>query len=648
MKLERAGTGIVPPHVKNFIDWAAEDTEGFWHHAAEQAMSEIKWFRKWDQAFNWEYPTFQWFIGGKTNISYSCLDDNVAKGRGGRAALVAESGDKGETRTVTYAQLFDLVKQYTRALRGLGVNKGDRVAIYMPTSIESVAAMLACARVGAIHVVIFAGFSSTAVADRLQISGAKFVLAQDEGSRRGKVVELKPIVDEGIASCPAGSIEKMVVLKRSTEREYSMTDGRDIYWEEFLAGGAGQSDACEIMDANDPLFLLPTSGTTAKPKVTVQKHGGYQVYIYSMSQWIYGLKETDVWFATSDIGWIVGHSFNVYAPLIVGSTSILYDGTPDYPKQDMWWNVAARNGATALWLSPTGVRGLMRLGIEQARKNDLSSVERIFCAGELLNPPAWSWLQEEVFENKIPVMDHMWQTETSAPIFANPYGLGMIPIKPGSAHIPVPGVVAEVLDEKTGEKLPAGEKGVVVITKPFPGLVSELWNDPEGYLYNYWERMPGTKGKYLCGDAAHMDEDGYIFFAGRSDEVIKIAAHRIGTVEVESALVSHPAVVEAGVAGVPDELRGEVASAFVVLKEGYQPDEKMRKELIAHVRNTMGAIVVMRGIQFVEQLPKTRSGKIMRRVMKTLLLGGDLGDLSTIEEKASVKEIKDAVARMTG
>ncbi|SFG37072.1 acetyl-CoA synthetase [Desulfotomaculum arcticum] len=646
MTQKTVGTGLIPPHVKKFIDWAAEDTEGFWNHAAEQAMGEIKWFKKWDQAFKWEYPTFKWFVGGQTNISYSCLDYNIEKGRAGRTAIVVESGETGETGAVTYAQLFELVKKYARALRGIGVQKGDRIAVYMPTSVESVATMLACARVGAIHVVIFAGFSSSAVADRLQISGAKYVIAQAEGSRRGKPVGLKPIVDEGIAKCPADLIKKVVVLKKNDQQEYPMVSGRDIDWEEFLAGGEGQSDACEIMDSNEPLFLLPTSGTTAKPKVTVQKHGGYQIYVYSMSQWVYGLQESDVWFCTSDIGWIVGHSYNVYGPLLNGCTTVLYEGTPDYPNKDMWWSVASRNKATALWLSPTGVRALMRFGTGEARKHDLSSVQRIFCAGEVLNPPAWSWLQEEVFENRIPVMDHMWQTETSGPIFANPYGLGIIPIKPGSAHIPVPGVVAEVLDEKEGKVLPPNEKGVVVIKKPFPGLVSTLWGDEEGYLYNYWERLPVTKGKYLCGDAAYFDEDGYIYFAGRSDEVIKIAAHRIGTVEVESALISHPAVVESGVSGVPDELRGEVACAFVVLKGGYEPSEELKKELIAHVRNTMGAIVVMRDIQFVGTLPKTRSGKIMRRVMKTLWLGNDLGDLSTIEEAASIDEIKDAISKM--
>jgi len=641
-----AGTGLIPPHVKKFIDWAAKDTEGFWGYAAEQAMSEIKWFKKWDKVFNWEYPTFQWFVGGQTNISYNCLDYNIEKGRAGRAAIVTESGETGEVRTVTYAQLFELVKQYARALRGMGVQKGDRVSIYMPSSVESVAAMLACARVGAIHVVIFAGFSSSAVADRLQISGAQYVLAQDEGSRRGKPVPLKPIVDDGIAMCPPDLVKKVVVLRKNPGHDTPMVPGRDIYWDEFLAYGEGQSDACEIMDANETLFLLPTSGTTAKPKVTVQKHGGYQMWVYCMGKWIYGLRETDVWFCTSDIGWIVGHSYNVYCPLLTGCTTVLYEGTPDYPTKDMWWSVASRNKATALWLSPTGVRGMMRLGTEQARKHDLSTVERIFCAGEVLNPPAWSWLQEEVFENKIPVMDHMWQTETSGPIFANPYGLGMVPIKPGSAHIPVPGVVAEVLHESDGQPVGPGEKGVVVITKPFPGLVSTLWGDTEGYLYNYWERTPATKGKYLCGDAAAMDADGYVWFAGRSDEVIKIASHRIGTVEVESALISHPAVVEAGVSGVPDELRGEVACAFVVLKAGYDPSPEMQKELITHIRNTMGAIVVMRDIHFVNTLPKTRSGKIMRRVMKTLMLGNELGDLSTIEEAASIDEIKDAISKM--
>ncbi|MTI84584.1 MAG: acetate--CoA ligase [Firmicutes bacterium] len=648
MTKEKVGTGLVPPHVKNFIDWAAEDTEGFWGNAAEQAADDIHWFKKWDKVFNWEYPHFDWFIGGQTNICYNCLDYNIERGRAGRAAIVEENGGTGQTRAVTYAQLLELVKKYAASLRGMGVKKGDRVSIYMPPSIESAAAMLACSRIGAIHVVIFAGFSANAVADRVNISGAAFVLCQDEASRRGKSLPLKPIVDDGLAKCPPEQIKKVAVLKHNESNTPAMKEGRDIFWDEFLALGEGQSGDYEVMDSNDPLFLLPTSGTTAKPKVTVQKHGGYQVYVYSMAKWIYDLKETDVWFCTSDIGWIVGHSYNVYGPLLVGCTTILFEGTPDYPTKDMWWKVASKNKATALWLSPTGVRAMMKFGIDEARKHDLSSIERIFCAGEVLNPAAWSWLQEEVFQNKIPVTDHMWQTETSGPIFANPYGLGLVPIKPGSAHIPVPGVVAEVIDDKEGKPVEPGEKGIVVIRKPFPGLVSTLWGDTETFRKEYWERLPATKGSYYLGDAASMDEDGYVFFAGRSDEVMKIASHRIGTVEVESALITHPAVVEAGVSGMPDELKGEVAGAFVVIKEGYEPTEELKQELKQHVRNTMGAIVVMKEIQFVGSLPKTRSGKIMRRVMKTLWLDKDLGDISTIEEEASVDEIRQAIKKMKG
>ncbi|MHB1042238.1 MAG: acetate--CoA ligase [Eubacteriales bacterium] len=648
MDFSKAGTGLVPPQVKAFLKWAEDDVEGFWEDAAIKSSNDIHWFKKWDKVFTWDYPTFKWFEGGLTNICYNCLDYNIERGRAGRAALIAESGETGEVHTVTYAQLLYKVQKAAAALRGMGVKKGDRVAVYMPPSIESLSVMLACARVGAIHVVIFAGFSAGAVADRVNISGAQYAIVQDQNLRRGKPVDLKKIVDEGLDKCPADQIKKVVVLKKGDNPP--MKAGRDIFWDEFLAGGEGQSSAVEIMEANDPLFMLPTSGTTAKPKVTVQKHGGYQMYIYNMAKWIYGLKETDVWFCTSDIGWIVGHSYNTYGPLLHGCTSILYEGTPDFPRQDMWWDIVEKYKVTAMWLSPTGVRGLMRLGIEQPRKHDLSTVERIFCAGEVLNPPAWQWLQEEVFENRIPVMDHMWQTETSGPIFANPYGLGMIPIKPGSAGIPVPGIIAEIVDDRTGEKTPRGEKGAVLIKRPFPGLVSYLWGDREHEMYKgaYWEKTPATKGSYYCGDAATLDEDGYVWFAGRSDEVIKIAAHRIGTIEVENALIGHPAVAESGVSGVPDELRGEVASAFVVLRAGYEPTGALKKELITHVRNTMGPIVVIKDIQFVKMLPKTRSGKIMRRIMRTLWSNAELGDLSTIEEEASVAEIKEAIEKMRG
>jgi acetyl-CoA synthetase len=469
-------------------------------------------------------------------------------------------------------------------------------------------------------------------------------LTQDVGSRRGKEIPLKATVDDALDIVP-GQIKKVVLLQKNMEKDPPMKKGRDIVWEEFLELGKGQTSVIEKMEANEPLFMLPTSGTTALPKVTVQNHGGYQVYVHSMGKWIYNMRESDVWFCTSDIGWIVGHSYNVYGPLLAGCTSVLFEGTPDYPERDMWWNIIEKNKASAWWISPTGVRGLMRLGIEEAQKHDISSVERVFCAGEVLNPAAWRWLQIDVFENRIPVIDHMWQTETSGPLIANPYGLGMVPVKPGSAGLPVPGVTAEIVDSATGDVLAPGTKGVMVIRNPFPGLTATLWKNEERYYEEYWNRFEG-KTVYYSGDAAYTDKDGYVWFVGRSDEVIKIAAHRIGTIEIENALISHPAVVEVGVSGVPDELRGEVACAFVVLRSDYSPSENLKKELIQHVRKTMGPIVVIKDIEFVSTLPKTRSGKIMRRIMKALWTSKDLGDLSTIEEEASVGEIREAIDKM--
>lgn len=639
-------TQIIPPQVRGFMKRAEEDYEGFWEDAAVAAMDDIYWFKEWDTVLEWEYPTFRWFGGGLTNICYSCLDYKVEQGLGTKAAFIAEDGDSGVIRTVTYSQLLEMVKKHAAALRGLGVKKGDRVAIYMPMGIEAAVIMLACARIGAIHMAIFAGFSPNAVADRLSLTGAQYVFAQDAGTRRGKPVPLKVMVDDAIDLLEDAKQVKTVVVFKSGLADVKMVAGRDITWDQFLAKADGQSPDVVPMESNDVLFVMPTSGTTAKPKVTVQRHGGYQVYIYSMAKWIYNLNQDDVWFCTSDIGWIVGHSYNVYGPLLVGCTSILFSGTPDYPRPDMWWDLIERNKATGLWFSPTGIRGLRRLGIEHALKHDLSTVERVLCAGEVLNPAAWEWLQEEVFGGAVPVIDHMWQTETGGPIIGNAYGIAISPIKPGSASIPVPGVVADVVDVQDGHVCKPGEKGVLVIKKPFPGLTSTLWGDAERYKTDYWETKEGTKGMYYAGDSASKDDDGYIWFAGRADEVIKIAAHRIGTVEVESALVSHPAVVEAGVSGVPDELRGEVASAFVVLNKDYKPSDELKKELINHVRQSMGPIVVIGDIQFVNMLPKTKSGKIMRRVMKALLTGKDIGDLSTVEEEASIEEIREAAGKI--
>ncbi len=637
----------LPEKAQRFYQHAYDDYEGFWEKAALDASKDIHWFKRWDKVFDWQYPTFKWYSGGRTNISYSCLDHKISQGKGDKVAFIAENGDTGEKRSVTYRELLSLVERCAAALRGIGVQKGDRVALYMPMSIEAAVVMLACARIGAVHMCIFAGFSSLAIADRLELSGTKFVIAAARGSRRGKPILLKEMIDEALHALPKkDQIKTVVVLSRKGDEGVPMKSGRDISWEEFLAKGEGQSSDYVIMESNEPLFVIPTSGTTAKPKLTVQNHGGYQVYIYSMGKWIYGLDADDMWFCTSDIGWIVGHSYNIYAPLLVGCTSILFSGTPDYPRPDMWWDIVERHKVTAIWTSPTGVRGLMKLGLEEARKHDLSSVKRVFCAGEVLNPAAWDWLQNRVFAGRIPVIDHMWQTETSGPIIANPYGLGMAPIKPGSSTYPVPGVIADIVSEKDGHSLGKGEKGVFVIRKPFPGLTASLWGDPQRYRNDYWEKTPATKGIYYAGDAAYRDEDGYYWFLGRADEVIKIAAHRIGTIEVENALISHPAVAEVAVTGVPDELRGEVASAFVVLAKGHSPSEELKKELISHVRKTIGAIIVMKDIEFVNMLPKTRSGKLMRRVLKALLTGKELGDLSTIEEEASVAEIEEVVQKL--
>ena len=640
---------MISPQVRSFMNWANRDYEGFWEDAALKAVNDVYWFKKWEKVFECEYPTFKWYTGGITNISYNCVDYKVKQGGGGRAAFVSESGETGEVKVITYAQLLDLVKKYASALRGIGVQKGDRVAIYMPVGIESAAAMLACARIGAVHMVIFAGFPSGAIADRLEMSGAEYILTQNRGSRRGKPIELKKMVDEALEALPVDKqVKTIVVLKQGEDKNIKMKKGRDVYWDEFLAKGEGLSSDFVPVESNEPLFLMPTSGTTARSKITVQNHGGYQVYIYSLGKWIFNLKKDDVWFCTSDIGWFASHSYSVYAPLLIGCTSILYEGTPDYPRSDMWWELIERNKVTGVWTAPTAVRILMRLGAGEAKKHDLSSVERIVCAGEVLNPAAWEWLQKEVFEDRIPVMDHMWQTETGGPIVGNPYGLGMAPIKPGSSAFPVPGVITDIVDDKDGHSLPSGEKGILVIKKPFPGLTPTLWGDPERYRKDYWEATTGTKGNYYTGDSAYKDEDGYIWFTGRADEVMKIAAHRVGAVEIENVLMSHPAVIEAGVSGVPDELRGEVANAFVVLAKGYEPNEKLKKELIEHLRKNMGAIVVIKDIEFVDMLPKTRSGKIMRRVMKSLWMGKELGDLSTIEEEASVDEIKEAIQRVKG
>jgi acetyl-CoA synthetase len=625
---------VVHPMIRRMQAEAKDDPEGFWAKEAAQ----LPWFRPWDRVFEWTPPTFKWFEGARTNLAWNCVDHHVAAGRGGHAALIGVN-ELGERRVYTYGQLQREVERLARALRGLGIGKGDRVTVYMPTMPEAIMLMLAVVRIGAIHSVVFAGFGAGALGERVRLSGSKAVFAGDITYRKGKAVNLKEIVDKALTES-GDSVERVVVLSRAPGG-CAMTEGRDITWEEFVAGGQGHDGSHVEMEANEPAFILATSGTTATPKLAVHVHGGYQVGINSTGRWVMDIGPDDVWWSTSDIGWIVGHSYIVYAPLLVGATTIAFEGSIDHPGPETFYQVIEDNMVTGMFTSPTAVRLMMRYGEEVAAGFDLSTMTRVVCAGETLNPPAWEWLQRKVLGDRIPVIDHMWQTETGGPVFANPYGLGLLPIKPGSAGLPMPGWDAEIIDQD-GSPVATGEKGIVIIKAPFPSLTPTIWGDPERYAQDYWSKVPSRPNVYYTGDAAQVDEDGYFWFSGRADEIIKIAGHRIGTVEVETAFLRHPAVAEAGVTGRPDELRGEVISAFVVLRAGHEGSEELKKELLATVRNELGPVAVIADCNFVSMLPKTRSGKIMRRVFKAVVLGKDVGDVSTIEDEGSVEEAGEA------
>jgi acetyl-CoA synthetase len=626
---------LLNPMVEKWVNDAKQDPEGFWGRAAEQ----LPWFRKWDRVLDWNRPTFQWFVGGKTNLCYNALDHHVKRGWGGHAALVYLN-ERGERRVFTYASLLAEVERTAAALRGLGIKKGDRITLYMPTCPEAIILMLATVRIGAIHSVVFAGFGAKALGDRIQASGSRLVFTADVTYRKGKETRLKEIVDDALANTNT-VVERVILLKRDSAPP-AMKAERDISWDEFLAHAAGHSSDYVEMESNEPAFILATSGTTAKPKLAIHTHGGYQVHIHSMGKWLFALRPTDVWWSTSDIGWIVGHSYIVYAPLIAGCTTIAFEGALDYPKPDSNWKALMEDfRVTGIFTSPTAVRLLMRYG-DSLSKVDHSYLERVFCAGEVLNAPAWEWLQQKMFKGKIPVIDHMWQTETSGPMFGNPYGLGMLPIKPGSATIPMPGIEAEVVS-LDGKPCAANEKGIMVIKRPFPGLTPALWGEPERYGRDYWEII---RGVYYTGDSAHVDDDGYVWFAGRADEIISIAGHRIGTIEVETALLTHPAVAESAVIGRPDDLRGEVISAFVVLRQGFVASDDLKKQLLDTVRREFGPIAVIGELNFVDMVPKTRSGKIMRRVLKAVIQDRNPGDITTIEDEGSVDEARQAWQQM--
>jgi acetyl-CoA synthetase len=624
----------VTPAVRQWLDDGLADPEAFWARAA----GELPWFRRWDRIFEWTFPTFRWFIGAETNLAHNALDRHVAGGRSSRTALVYMN-ERGDRRAFTYGELLALVESIASSLRALGIGKGDRLTIYMPTCPEAIALMLATVRIGAIHSVVFAGFGARALGDRIAASGSRIVVTADVTWRKGREIDLESIVDDALATAGEG-IERLIVLERGAQRRPAARPER-MTWDAFLERGAGHIGVHEVMEANDPSFILATSGTTARPKLAVHTHGGYQVHIASMGRWCFALKPDDVWWATSDIGWIVGHSYMVYAPLIAGCTTVAFEGALDHPAPDGHWRAAVEElGVTGIFTSPTAVRMLMRYGESTLSDVDHRRLERVVCAGEVLNPHVWDWLQNTALQGRVPVIDHMWQTETGGPVFGNPYGIEMLPIKPGSSGPPLPGIDAAVVN-LDGSPCRAHEKGIMVIRRPFPGMTPRLWGETERYGADYWNRIPGV---YYSGDSAHVDEDGYFWFAGRADEVIKIAAHRLGTIEVESAFLKHSSVAECGVVGRPDETRGEVISAFVLLKHGHTPSPDLRRAILQTVRHELGPVAVIGEMNFVAMLPKTRSGKIMRRVLKAVVLDRDPGDITTIEDEGSVEEARQAWA----
>jgi acetyl-CoA synthetase len=632
---------VVSPTVRALQRQGVEDPERLWADAAER----LPWFRPWDRVLEWEPPNFRWFTGATTNLAHNCLDRHVRGGRAGHAALVY-ANERGERRVLTYAQLLHAVERTAAALRGMGISKGDRVAIYMPTCPEAIVLMLAAVRIGAIHLVVFAGFGSAALADRIRLAGARALFTADVTWRKGREVDLEAITDAALAGDPGcPSVERVVVLRRRGDGgEATAGEAGKLTWPEFLALGDGHDGGFVELEANEPAYILATSGTTARPKLAVHTHGPHQVHIHAMGRWCFGMRPEDVWWATSDIGWVVGHSYIVYAPLLFGCTTIAYEGALDYPDATTVYRIVEEHRVSGIFTSPTAVRLLMRYGTEPSRRHDLGSVERVVCAGEVLNPPAWQWLQHEVLGGAVPVIDHMWQTETGGPIIGNPFGLGLLPIRPGSSGVPLPGIDAAVVDAD-GKPCPAGEKGIMVIRRPFPGLTAILWGEADRYARDYWQRIPG-QDVYFSGDAASFDQDGYLWFSGRADEIIKIAGHRLGTIEVETAFLCHRAVAEAGVTGRPDPVRMEVISAFIALKPGHQPSGELRRELAGVVRHELGPVAVIGEINFVSSLPKTRTGKIMRRVLRAVTLGQDPGDISTIEDEGTVSEARQAWENM--
>jgi len=606
---------------------ASADPEKFWARMAER---ELHWFRKWDTVLKWEPPHAEWFAGGKINISYNCLDRHLGTWRRNKAALIWE-GEPGDTRTLTYQQLHAEVCRFANILKKLGVEPGDRVALYMPLIPELAISMLACARIGATHSVVFGGFSSTALIDRINDAQCKLVVTADGGWRRGNEVKLKPAVDEALKETP--SVQSCVVVRRTGTRIH-MESGRDHWWHELMET-VDQNCAAAELDSEQPLFILYTSGTTGKPKGILHTTGGYLLQAHLTTKWIFDIKDEDIYWCTADIGWVTGHSYVVYGPLSNGATALMYEGAPNWPEPDRFWDIIERHRVNTLYTAPTAIRAFIKWGEQWPLKHDLSSLRLLGTVGEPINPEAWMWYHRIIGKERCPIVDTWWQTETGA-IMITPLP-GATPTKPGSGTKPFPGIEADVMS-RDGKPVGANEGGYLVIKKPWPAMLRTIYGDDQRYREQYWSQIPGV---YFAGDGARRDQDGYFWIMGRIDDVINVAGHRLGTAEIESALVSHEAVAESAVVARPDDLKGSAIIAFVTLEGGRTPTDPLKEELRQHVAKEIGALARPDEIRFADALPKTRSGKIMRRLLREIATSGSVaGDVTTLEDFSVLEKLR--------
>ena len=619
---------------RSIYDRAARDPDAFW---AEQADA-LHWYKRWKTICEWKPPHSKWFVGGTINVSYNCVDRHVQGARRNKAALIWE-GEPGDRRTLTYWDLFVEVQKFANVLKKLGVRRGDRVAIYMPLIPETAIAMLACTRVGAIHSVVFGGFSPESLSDRINDSECRVLITADGGYRRGQVVPLKRNADKALEDCP--SIEHVVVVQRrpggaGDESFVEMREGRDHWWHRLMQH-AEMTHEPEQMDAEDVLYILYTSGTTGKPKGIVHTTGGYLVGVAYTTKVVFDLKDEDVFWCTADVGWVTGHSYVVYGPLAIGATVVMYEGAPDWPEKDRFWDICARHGVTVFYTAPTAIRAFMKWGDKYPARHDLSRLRLLGSVGEPINPEAWIWYQQQIGKGRCPIVDTWWQTETGA-IVISPLP-GLTETKPGSATTPLPGFSAALLDA-SGKDIAVGG-GLLALTRPWPSMLRTIWGDDERYVQTYFTKWKDRKDLYFPGDGAKRDDDGYYWILGRVDDVLNVAGHRIGTMEVESALVEHPAVAEAAVVGKPHELKGQALAAFVTLREGRAPSPALRDELRDFVAQKIGAIARPDDVLFSADLPKTRSGKIMRRLLRDIAEGKALGDTTTLADPNVVNALKE-------